>query len=157
LSRWRIRILIIISPIILHMRISIIILIVRGRIKRGKWNGHRRRWGFKQTGRSNGGNRIFPAKEVALIKVCSLANDCLLGHWIVEFPGLVAIRISNEYTLLHVGSKTAKGTLILLNVDIGNTSPNSQSGHIRLDPIEDLIRCLCCHSRGGDPIPYMNE
>jgi hypothetical protein len=38
---------------------------------------------------------------------------------------LVALRISNEDTLLHVCSKAPKRLLVLLNQNIGSTAPNT--------------------------------
>ena len=51
------------------------------------------------------GSRVSLEHEVVLIKVSSLWNDHLLGHRVVEPPALVALRVSNEDTLLHVCSK----------------------------------------------------
>ena len=45
------------------------------------------------------------AREIPLIKLCTLRDYGLLGSRIVKLPTLISIRISNEDTLLHVRCK----------------------------------------------------
>ena len=45
--------------------------------------------------------------------------------------------------------------LVLLDVDIGNTAPDTQHGDIRFGAIEGFIGSLSRHSRGGSPVPDM--
>jgi hypothetical protein len=54
-------------------------------------------------------------------------------------------------------SKASIKTLILLDMDISNTTPNSQIRDIRLDPIECLIGCLARKSRDMRVVPSVNE
>ena len=65
--------------------------------------------------------------EKAFIKVSTLRNVGLFGLWVVELPALVALRVSKEYTLLHVRSEAPKGPLVPLNEHIGSTAPDTKS------------------------------
>jgi hypothetical protein len=56
-----------------------------------------------------------------------------------------------------VGPKTPPFPLVPLDVDIGNTAPDTQHRDIRLGPHEGFPRCLPRHSRGGGPVPDMDE
>ena len=53
--------------------------------------------------------------------------------------------------------KTPSLPFVLLDVDIGHTAPDTQHRDIRLGAIEGLIGCLSRHSRGGGPVPDMDE
>ena len=56
-----------------------------------------------------------------------------------------------------MGPKTSPTPLVLLDVDISNTAPDTHQGDIRLGAKEGLIGCLSMNSSGGGPIPDMDE
>ena len=85
------------------------------------------------------GSRVPLKHEVTLIKVSSLRTDHLLSDRVVKLPALVALRVSNEYTLLHVGSKAPKQSLIPLDEHISSTAPNMKHREIWLAAKEGLM------------------
>jgi len=56
-----------------------------------------------------------------------------------------------------VGPKASPLPLVLLDVDIGNTAPDTHLGDIRFVAIEGLPRGHSRHSRGRGPVPDMQE
>ncbi len=81
--------------------------------------------------------------EKVFIKVSPLLNDHLLGDWVVELPALVALRVSNAHTLLHVRSKAPKWSLVPLDEHISSTAPDTKHREIWLAAIESFMRgCL---------------
>jgi hypothetical protein len=114
-------------------------------------------WEFKEWSGDDGGSGLLDPKEVALIKLSTFWDVRLFGPRIVELPALVVRRVANDDALLHVGPKTSPVPLVLLNVDIGNTTPDMQHRDIRLGAMEGFPRCLSMHSRGGGPVPHMDK
>jgi hypothetical protein len=56
-----------------------------------------------------------------------------------------------------VGPKAPPFPLVPLDVDIGNTAPDTQHRDIRLRSIEGFMRCHPRHSSGGGLVPDMNK
>jgi hypothetical protein len=64
--------------------------------------------------------------------------DYLPSDWVVELPGLVLVRITNEHTLLRVRCQVV-GTLLLQHMYISHTSPDTQVGDRGLLPMKEFI------------------
>ena len=114
-------------------------------------------WGFKNGGGDDGRSRPLDPKEISLIKLSTLCNDRLLGSRIVKLPALVVRGVANEDAFLHVRPKAPPLSLVLLDVDIGNTPPDTKHGYIWFYTKEGLPGCFARHSRGGSPVPDMDE
>jgi hypothetical protein len=67
------------------------------------------------------------------------------------------LRVFNEDTLLHVRSKAPKGSLDLLNQNIGSTSPDTQMREIRHVLIECFMWSGSLKQSGGHLIAHMDE
>ena len=80
---------------------------------------------------------IFESRLTPLIKDGTLRDDNALGARIVEAPPLVTIRITKEDALLHVRTKLT--AFVLLDMDIGKRTKDTQVGDIWLDTKECLI------------------
>ena len=80
---------------------------------------------------------IFESRLTPLIKDGTLRDDDALGARIVEAPPLVTIRITKEDALLHVRTKLT--AFVLLDMDIGKRTKDTQVGDIWLDTKECLI------------------
>jgi hypothetical protein len=85
------------------------------------------------------GSRVSLEHEIALIKVSSLRNHHLLGHRVVELPALVALRVSNEDTLLHMCPKASQAVAC-----------PSGSAHRQYSPKLEAWRDLACSHRKID-------
>jgi hypothetical protein len=94
-------------------------------------------------------------REISLIKVSSLSNHCLLGGGIIELPALVSLRVANEYTLLHVRSKTR--SLVLLHMHIGSAPSYSKVGDVRLSLMPHFIGSSTSDSLCRASVPHMDE
>ena len=70
------------------------------------------------------------AGEHALIELCALGDDELLGDWIIEGPGVIVRWIANKDALLHVRLQLL--ALILLYKDICHAPKHSEATEIRL-------------------------
>ena len=124
------------------------------------WECARRQGSLKECVRTRGrevGNRMSLKHEVALIKVSFLWNDHLLSDRIVKLPALVALRVSNEYTLVHVSSKAPKWSLVPLDEHISSTAPNTKHRQIWLASIESFMWGAVRECWGDWPVAGVNE
>ena len=80
---------------------------------------------------------ILESRLIPLIKDGTLREHNTLCRWIVETPTLVTIRITKEDALLHVRTKLI--AFVLLDMDIGKRTKDTQVGDIWLDTKECLI------------------
>ena len=83
---------------------------------------------------------IFESRLTPLIKDGTLRDDNALGAGIVEAPPLVTIRITKEDALLHV--RTELTAFVLLDMDIGKRTKDTQVGDIWLDCWRMMVSCL---------------
>ena len=93
--------------------------------------------------------------RATLIEICTLGDDNALGLEIVEFPGLVPIRIANEDTLLKMGPKSRM--LVLLNMHIGRTTSDTKMRDIWLVSMPKLKGSRTIDSISRTSVPNMHK
>ena len=97
---------------------------------------------------------VFETWEVPFVKLSTFADDNMLGHRIVEFPGFETLQIADENTFLHV--RANPNTLILLNVNISHTTPNSEIWDIWFALVPKFKWSFLREGIGGASILYCN-
>jgi hypothetical protein len=79
----------------------------------------------------------------------------MLSQEIIELPGCIALRISNEDTLVIM--RTQRRALVLLKMNISSTTPHSKMRNIRLASMPQLIRCGIVQGSSGTSVPNMHK
>ena len=98
---------------------------------------------------------VLESREVPLIENSVFRDNSALGGRIVEFPALVVRRVAYEDALLHVRAKLS--SFILLNMHIGQASPNPKIGEVRLALEPQLKGSSIRSERGRHPVKDVDK